>query len=765
LSAGFGEAFYHHTQGHPLFTVELLRNLQERGDLFKDDEGFWIDGPELNWGVLPSRVEGVIGERIGRLTAELQEILSVASIEGEDFTAQIVARVKEIDERDLVRQLSGELDKVHRLVGERRILKVAGHRLYLYSFQHHLFQKYIYNRLGKNEREILHAEVGRVLEGLYGEQCEEVAGQLAWHFSEAGQVEKAIHYLLLAGDRARLIYAYQEAIAFYQRAIMFLKEQGDFELAARTLMKLGLTHHAIFDFQESRQAYDEAFSLRLRMESTQPAILEPAPHPFKQVYAEPPTLDPTIVNDDRSNLYIANIFSGLVELGTEYEIIPDVAQSWEISEDGRRYLFHLRDDVRWSDGVQVTAADFEFALKRTLDPAIEQQGAARLLYDIKSARAYNMGEISDPDRVGARAIDTLTLEVELEQPASYFLYVLTSRFPVPRHVVEAHGDEWTDPVNLVSNGPFQLESYQPGGSFILARYPAYHGRFSGNLQEVEIKQNVPILSPEELARYESDDVDIAYLSEATIPARHRYVDEFISEPQPGTIFVGFETSRPPFDDLRVRRAFVMAVDRERLADEVLGGFHYPATGGLVPPAFPGHSSGIALPYDPDQARQFLAQAGYPEGRGFPILELVYYRLPKVLEYLKAQWSQNLNLDIPIEIMEFAKFIKQPRSRNLLCMGWTADYPDPDSFLRVCVRKFVPHWRNEPYERLLEGARRTSNQGERIPSYQAADKILIKQAAIMPITYFSGHWLVKPWVKIPEGYRGFRFYKNIILEPH
>jgi oligopeptide transport system substrate-binding protein len=613
---------------------------------------------------------------------------------------------------------------------------------------------------------MLHAEVGATLEGLYGEQSEEIAAQLAWHFSEAGKIDKAIHYLLLAGDQARLMYAYQEAVEFYQRAIVFLKAQGDFEHAARTLMKLGLTYHTAFEYQGSRRAYDEAFAMRQRERIARPSALLPATKPFRHVWVEPPTLDPTIMGDARSLFYIENIFSGLVELGTEYEIIPDVAESWEISDDGCRYIFHLRDDVYWSDGSQVTAEDFVFALKRTLNPATGiPTGAASLLYDVKGAQAYHTGEIPDPDQVGVRAVDTLTLDVELEHPASYFLHLLANRYPVPQHVVEAYGEAWTEPGNLVTNGPFLLESYLPGECITLVRNPAYHGRFPSNLQLVEMKLDVPMASSGALEMYESDDLDIAFLDEVTFPARHRYVEDYVSEPEPGTIFVGFDTSRPPFDDLRVRRAFVMSVDKERLVDEVLGGYYYPATGGLVPPVLPGHSPGIGLPYDPDQACHLLAKAGYPKGRGFSMLELVYWRLPNVLKYLKAQWLRNLNVDVTIEMMEYTKLMKEPRSSKLLCGGYFSDYPDPDNFLRVCVQRYVPHWRNETYERLLEDARRSSDQGNRVPLYQAADKILIEEAVIMPISHFTSNRLVKPWVKVPGRGAGIWYLKDVILMPH
>ena len=276
FSGDFRENLYRHTEGHPLFTVELLREMQERGDLVKDEGGYWVEVKSLKWNLLPARVDGVIAARIGRLEDELRETLTIASVEGEDFTAQVVARVKEANERGLVRQLSGELDKVHRLVGERGALEISGHRLYLYRFQHHLFQKYLYNGLGENEREMLHAEVGAVLEELYGDQSAEVAAQLAWHFSEAGEVDKAIQYLQRAGDQARLMYAHQEAVEFYQRAIGFLKDQGDYELASRTLMKLGLTYHTALEFQNSRHAYEEAFTLRRHRARVQPKILPSA---------------------------------------------------------------------------------------------------------------------------------------------------------------------------------------------------------------------------------------------------------------------------------------------------------------------------------------------------------------------------------------------------------------------------------------------------------------------------------------------------------
>ncbi|MFQ5593142.1 MAG: tetratricopeptide repeat protein, partial [Anaerolineae bacterium] len=219
LDEDFRQALFRHTRGHPLFTTELLRDMRERGDLVHDEQGRWIAGPALDWETLPARVEGVIEKRIGRLADELREALIVASVEGEDFTAQVIAGVQETNERQLVRRLTQELDKQHRLVLEQGVERVGRRRLSLYRFRHNLFQRYLYNNLGESERAFLHEDVGTVLEELYGGQTDEIAVQLARHFVEAGLDDKALGYLIQAGDAAYRQYANTEAVAHYTRAL------------------------------------------------------------------------------------------------------------------------------------------------------------------------------------------------------------------------------------------------------------------------------------------------------------------------------------------------------------------------------------------------------------------------------------------------------------------------------------------------------------------------------------------------------------------
>ncbi|MCP4535400.1 MAG: AAA family ATPase, partial [Delftia sp.] len=224
LDEAFQDALFRHTGGHPLFTVELLRAMQERGDLIQDEDGQWVLGAALDWETLPARVEGVIEERVGRLEEELREILTVASVEGEEFTAQVVARVGEIGERQLLRALSQELEKRHRLVREQGELAVARQRLSRYRFAHALFQGYLYNSLGEGERRLLHQEIGAVLEELYAGagRTEEIAAQLARHY--AGDAAKERHYAKLAGERAAAAFANDEALRHLSRALELTPE-------------------------------------------------------------------------------------------------------------------------------------------------------------------------------------------------------------------------------------------------------------------------------------------------------------------------------------------------------------------------------------------------------------------------------------------------------------------------------------------------------------------------------------------------------------
>ena len=279
LGAAFRETLYRQTRGHPLFTIELLRGLQERGDLVQDREGRWVPGPQLDWETLPARVEAVIAERIGRLTEPLQAVLRAASVEGETFTAEAVARVERADERQMVTRLSGELDRSHRLVRAQTILRVDNQRLSRYRFRHILFQRYLYDSLDPVERAHLHEDIGTVLEGLYGARANDVAIQLAHHFQQAGVVEKAADYLRQAGTHAARLSANEEAIAHFNKALALLKTLPESTERDRQELRLQLAlaapHQAVRGYAapETGRAYARAYDLCQRLGETPDLLL------------------------------------------------------------------------------------------------------------------------------------------------------------------------------------------------------------------------------------------------------------------------------------------------------------------------------------------------------------------------------------------------------------------------------------------------------------------------------------------------------------
>lgn len=267
LGSRFREALFNRTAGHALFTVELVREMQARGDLRQDEAGQWIEGSAINWNMLPARVEGVIEKRIQRLEKKLRAILTIASVEGETFTAEVVARVQQMNERGLVQRLSQELDKQHRLVTAQILAWLGPQRLSLYRFRHQLFQQYVYQSLTEMERAYLHEAVGSVLEVIYGEQTEQVAVQLARHFEQAGLHEKATNYLLQAGKRAARLSAYQEAITHVSKGLALLErlpdtpERAQQELELQIALGNALIAAKGFAAAEVEQSYSRAWQL------------------------------------------------------------------------------------------------------------------------------------------------------------------------------------------------------------------------------------------------------------------------------------------------------------------------------------------------------------------------------------------------------------------------------------------------------------------------------------------------------------------------
>lgn len=308
---------------------------------------------------------------------------------------------------------------------------------------------------------------------------------------------------------------------------------------------------------------------------------------------------------------------------------------------------------------------------------------------------------------------------------------------------------------------------------VLGRNPEYYGRFTGNLERVEMPLLADRSTP--LEAYKADSVDVLhvrYLPEGEAArAFQQCAGEWVSVPRLWTSALGFDVSRPPFDDVRVRRAFVLATDREALCQGWRPGRGSPAMGGFVPPGMPGHSPGIGLAYDPARARQLLAEAGYPHGGGFPPVAAVGPFLSSytpILEYLEGQWLANLGVDVTFERIDPEIYWEWRASARpqVFPSAWVADYADPDDFLRAAPFRRETRWRSKVYDRLVEEARRAMDQRERMELYAQADRILVEEAPILLLFYEGEDLLVKPWVRrYPTSPEWLCFWKDVIIEPH
>jgi ABC-type oligopeptide transport system substrate-binding subunit len=781
----FVDLIYRETEGNPFFIEEVCKSLIDEGRL-SHQSGHWQASslPELR---IPQSVRMAIEARVERLPAAAQEALRLAAVFGRefDFTAlQAVASGNGSalqSEEDLIDAL--EAAQRAQLITETPPAALrrspVGRPLPSrpsFSFTHALIPSALLDEMSTMRRQRLHRRAGLALERLSAERPldypkDQLAPQLSRHFIEAGDHAKALDYLLQVGDRARQLFAYPEAIEAYEQAQEYLKEQGDYETAARTLMKLGLVYHLAYDFPRSRQAYQQGFSL-WQQAAARPGIAAPIPpaaRPFRAAGDDPRSFDPARVGDVGTAEFTFALFEGLAELTHEMDILPAIASSWEVQQGGRRYLFRLRRDVRWSDGEPLTAHDFVFAWRRTLHPATASPNAS-LLYDLRGARRFHSGENPDPALLGVSASDNWTLLVELEEPVGYFMYIMAhyAAFPLPRHRLEALGDDWATPQQLVCNGPFRLAGWQPGKTLTLERNPHYTGRFSGNLQAVEF--DLVYDRDRFQARYEADELDVVGLGTRHLEQmRYRYPGEYLTSPEPGSSFIGFNLTHPPLNDRRVRQALVHALDRAALVELLSYGYPMPTSGGFLPPGIPGHAAENGLAYDPERARQLLAEAGYPGGRGFPELNLFALKTKqanRMGEFIARAWKEVLGVELHLREHDLIGDFNTLELPGLWHITWMADYPDADNFLRVALEHYqvLRSWKNAEFNQLVDKARRCLDPGRRAQMYRDADRLLTQDAVLMPLSYMRQHLLVKPWVKnFRPGMLHFFFFKDVILD--
>ena len=476
--------------------------------------------------------------------------------------------------------------------------------------------------------------------------------------------------------------------------------------------------------------------------------------------SEPKTIDPQIAEGMPEANIMLDLFEGLTTRDGAANIIPGVAEKWDISADGKTYTFHLRHTT-WSDGTPLTAADVVYAWQRDVDPAAGGKYGF-LLYPVKNAQAIAEGEIKDLSQLGIKALDEYTVQVELEASTPYFLDMLThaSTAPVPQHIVEKHGKAWIRPENIVSNGAYKMTAWQPNAHITLAKSDTYWDKDTVKIDQViyyptEDKNT-------EIKRYRAGELDMTYEipNDQIKMLREKFKDELKISSYLGTYYYGFNVTRPPFkDNLKLREALTLAIDRDVITDKVTGVGEKPAYS-FVPPGINGYDH-----YTPEyasldkaarieKAKKLYEEAGY--GKDKPLkVDLLYNTSEnhkKIAVAVAAMWKQNLGVQTNLTNQEWKVFLNtrnEKKQTEAFRAGWIGDYNDAYSFLELFQSKSGLNdsgYVNEKFDALLAQAGQEQDMGKRAAILKDAEKMLTDDYPVAPVYSYVTKRLVKPYVK-------------------
>ena len=478
--------------------------------------------------------------------------------------------------------------------------------------------------------------------------------------------------------------------------------------------------------------------------------------------SEPQGLDPHVVTGVPENKLIRALFEGLaVKNPYTLEPEPGVAQSWDFSEDGRTITFHINPATRWSNGDRMTAHDYVWSWQRALNPAMGNL-YAYMLFPVKNAEAYATGKLEDANEVGVKALDDLTLQVTLTEPTPYFIQLMDhySTFAVHRPTIEKFGKatdrftKWTRVENIVSNGPFKLTEWLLNRRISMAKSETYWDANQVSLNGVVFYPTENIVSEERMYRagqlHYTQSIPLEKIPVYEVMENTPYVQA----PYLGTYFYLLNTSRPPVDDVRVRRALSMAVDRDRLAATVMQKSVYPAYS-ITPPGTLGYQPPKLFSYDIEKAKQLLTEAGYPNGEGWPGLEITYNTSEshrKVAVALQQMWKSALNIDITIANQEWKVYLDSVSQMNFQVArrGWIGDYVDPNNFLDLYLTGGGNNntgYADPRYDELIQQlAPQAKTKEERFARFYEAETMLMEEMPIIPVYTYTSKHLVHPSVK-------------------
>lgn len=496
--------------------------------------------------------------------------------------------------------------------------------------------------------------------------------------------------------------------------------------------------------------------------------------------SDPSDLDPHITTGIPEYNIHTSLFEGLLSCHPEtLKPMPGNAESWEISEDYLTYTFHLRKDAQWSNGDPITAKDYLFSYKRVLSPKLGAE-YAYMLFLVENAKRYYEGDISDFSKVGFEAPDDYTLKIRLEAHTPYFPSMLTHNIWFPVHAptifkygaMDERGLKWTRAGRHVGNGPFKLKKWNLNDVVSVVKNEHYWDAENVRLNQINF--------------YAIEDVNV---EERSFRAGQLHVTESIPShkiekyqstespylqihPYLGTYYYLFNVSKEPVDDIRVRRALSLAIDRDIIVKQITRGGQLPAHN-FTPPNTAGYFSSIYCTENIDMAQKLLAKAGYPNGEGFPKLKLLYNTSElhqPIAETIQEMWRKNLNIEIVLENQEWKSYLETRRQGDfqIARAGWIGDYNDPTTFLDIWKSDSGNNhalWKNERYDNLLQQASITYDPYRRFGILRKAEYILMTELPIIPIYFYVSASLVQTGVRNwHPNILNHRVYKNVYLEP-
>lgn len=497
---------------------------------------------------------------------------------------------------------------------------------------------------------------------------------------------------------------------------------------------------------------------------------------------EPNTIDPSINVTSDAIFYLMHTFEGLLEKDMNGKLIPGVAESWEISEDGLTYTFKLRTNSKWTDGKTVVAGDFVYSWQRVVDPATGSQYGYQH-EPVKNAKAITAGDMPK-ESLAIKAIDDYTLEVQLEAPTAYFLELLTfpTFYPLRKDIIEQYGDEWTlNADTYIGNGAFKLIERNRDESLVMVKNTNYW-----NIEDIVPDKITFVLMENETASVAGVKAGSLHFARSFPRQDIKTLQNeglIVIKPRISSYYYCLNLTNEILKDVRVRRALSLAIDRNYIVEQITRGGEKPA-GALVPFGISDYegdfreNGGEYIDITKDgyvknveEAKKLMAEAGYPNGEGFPVME--FKADPglhvKIFEAVQQMWKENLGIDVTLTQEEWAVFLQTRYDRNITMArgAWNGDFDDPVNFMALCL-SYSPNnysvYSNKAYDDMINEVMLSGDQKFRMQTMHKAEEMLMREEAIIPIYYYTEPLLVSPKLKdVYYDSLGFHKFHHCYLE--